>query len=225
VEEAARAQGRQPAGGHREAELMTITGIVLAGGRSTRMGQDKASLPIGGETMVERVVRVAGSVADELIVVTRLTQAGSDPMRAVGRDPRVRFVHDPVEELGPLAGIAAGLAATHSDVNLVIACDMPLIRPAVLRRLIELQGDADICVAVAGGHASPLCAAYRGSVGVTARELLQSGERRVMALLDRVNTKRVDAAAFRDIDPDLESFFSCDTPEAYAALLARETAL
>jgi len=185
---------------------VNITGIVLCGGRSTRMGQDKASLAFGNETLLQRAVRVVREVADDVIVVARAGQAAP---------AGVRVVHDPVEDLGPLAGLAAGLAAATTDVNIVIACDMPLIKSAVLARLVALRGDADICVAVADGHASPLCAVYRSSVAAVADELLAGGERRVMALLARVQTKRVDAAAFRDIDPDLDSFVSCNTPEAY----------
>lgn len=193
---------------------MTITGIVLCGGRSSRMGQDKASLAFGGETMLERAVRVLREVADEVIVVARAEQ----PMPT-----GVRAIHDPIEDLGPLAGIVAGLAASATDVNFIIACDMPLIRAAVLTRLAELRGDADICVAVADRHASPLCAVYRKRVASVGQELLAAGERRVMTLLARVATKRVDAAALRDIDPDLESFFSCNTPEDFqqAALKCR----
>ena len=195
---------------------MTISGIVLAGGRSTRMGQDKASLPFGDETMLGRSIRIAGSVAEDVLVVAR-------PDQSVPAG--VRVVFDPVEDLGPLAAIAVGLSASASELNIIVACDMPLIRPEVLRRLIERRGDADICLAVVDGRASPLCAVYRTTVASTAQTLVASGERRVMALLDRVQTKRVDAAAFRDIDPQLESFISCDTPEAYAALLARRAEL
>lgn len=186
-----------------------ITGIVLAGGRSTRMGHDKASLRFGDETLASRAVRLLGMVADDVIVVAA-------PGASLPALP-ARIVHDAVSHLGPLAGIATGLAASTTEVNLIVACDMPLIRPAVLRRLIELREEADICVAVAGGHASPLCAVYRRGVGATAQEMLDAGERRVMALLDRVQTKRVDAAVFRDIDPDLETFVSCNTPDELEA--------
>jgi molybdenum cofactor guanylyltransferase len=187
-----------------------ITGIVLCGGQSTRMGQDKAQMPFAGETMLTRVVRLVGEVADEVIVVMR---PEGNPFLGLP----VRIVHDPVEGLGPLAGIAAGLAASTSDTNLVVACDMPLIKPAVLHRLVALRDDADACVAVVDGHASPLCAVYRSSVAGVAQELLAGGERRVMALLDRVQTKRVEAALFRDLDPDLDSFVSCNTPEQLEA--------
>ncbi len=199
---------------------MTITGIVLCGGRSTRMGQDKASLAFGDETLLQRAVRVVREVADEVIVVGREAQGllgGGNPF--VGLP--VRVIHDAVEDLGPLAGLAAGLSASTTDLNIVVACDMPLVRPAVLQRLAASIGDADACVAVVDGHASTLCGVYRTRVAAVANQLLASGQRSVMALLDRVETKRVDAAVFRDIDPDLETFVSCNTPEAYRQALIR----
>lgn len=192
---------------------MSLTGIVLAGGRSTRMGQDKASLRFGHETLLARAIRIVGEVADEVIVVARPVEDRDNPFLGLP----VRLVHDPIADLGPLAGIAAGLAASTSDLNLIVACDMPLIKPAVLRRLVELRGDADICVAVIEGHASPLCAVYRSSVAAAAQELLAAGERRVMRLLDQVQTKRVDAAMFRDLDPHLETFVSCNSPDELSA--------
>ena len=191
---------------------MKVTGIVLAGGLSTRMGRDKASLPFGADTLLERAIRIVSEVSDEVIAVARPGQA---------TPPGSRVVHDPIADLGPLAGLAAGLSASTTELNIVVACDMPLVRSSVLRRLLALCEDAEICVAVVDGHASPLCAVYRSSVAGVAQQLLAGGERRVMALLDRVQTKRVEAAQFRDLDPDLDSFVSCNTPEAYAAALVR----
>jgi len=191
---------------------MSLTAIVLCGGRSTRMGRDKGALPFGGETMLERVVRIVRGIADDVIVVARQDQSTPDG---------VRVIHDPIEDQGPLAGIAAGLAASTTDLNVVVACDMPQIRPAVLQRLADAIGEHDACVAVAGGHASALCGIYRSRVAGEAERLLASGERRVMRLLDAVQTKRVDAAELRDIDPELETFVSCDTPEAYSQLNAK----
>jgi molybdopterin-guanine dinucleotide biosynthesis protein A len=190
----------------------SISAIVLCGGRSSRMGQDKGTLPFGDEPMLDRVVRVVRSIAGEVIVVARREQH-------VPAD--VTVIHDPVEDLGPLAGLAAGLAASTSDLNIVVACDMPLIKPAVLQRLLSMIGDHDACVAVADGHASALCGVYRARAARAAQALLDAGERRVMRLLDRLQTKRVDAALLRDIDPDLLTFLSCDTPEAYQLALQR----
>ena len=187
---------------------MTLTAIVLCGGRSTRMGQDKGALPFGNETMLQRIVRITRTIASDVIVVGRRDQAGIT-------------VHDSVEDQGPLAGIASGLAASKTDLNIVVACDMPLIKTEVLQRLIDSIGDADICVAMTEGHASALCGVYRSRVAVVAQSLFDSGERRVMPLLDLVQTKRVDAALLRDIDPDLETFVSCDLAAKYQWALSR----
>jgi molybdopterin-guanine dinucleotide biosynthesis protein A len=185
---------------------MSLTAIVLCGGRSTRMGEDKAALPFGDETMLARITRIVHGISDEVIIVGR-------------RDQHAINIHDAVEDQGPLAGIAAGLAASKTDLNIVVACDMPLINPAVLQRLVTLIGDHDACVAMVDGHASALCGVYRSRVAKDAQALLDAGERRVMRLLDQVPTKRVDAAAFRDIDPDLNTFVSVDTPEKYSEAL------
>ena len=189
-----------------------VTAVILCGGRSSRMGQDKGSLPFGDETMLARIVRIARATADSVIVVARRNQ----PVPA-----DVTLVYDAVEDLGPLAGISAGLSASNTDLNIVIACDMPLINPHVLRRLASLIDENDACVAVADGHPSALCGIYRSRIAPVAQALLDSGERRVMRLLDQVQTKRVDAALFRDIDPHLVTFISVDTPEKYAVAIAR----
>lgn len=190
---------------------MSLTAIILCGGQSSRMGEDKAALRVGSETFLERAIRVAGEVADDVIVVARASQ--SIPAG-------VRVVHDPVEHLGPLAGLAEGLAASRSEINIVMACDMPLIKAAVLQRLIDAIGDHDACVAVVEGRPSVLCGVYRSRVAPVATQLLDQGERRVTALVDRIKTQRVDAARLRDVDPELETFFSCDTPDAYRRLTA-----
>lgn len=186
--------------------MHSMTGIILCGGRSTRMGTDKGSLDFGGETMLERITRILSGITDEIIVVGR-------------RDQDAVTVHDAIEDQGPLAGIAAGLTASKSDLNLVVACDMPLINPVVLQRLASMIGDADMCVAVADGRPSVLCAVYRARIAPAVQALFDSGERRVMALLDRVQVRRVDAALFRDLDPSLNTFRSFDTPEAYQSAI------
>jgi molybdopterin-guanine dinucleotide biosynthesis protein A len=187
-----------------------MTGIILCGGRSSRMGQDKSAMPFGDETMLERVARILGGICDEVMVVGKADQRA--PAGAV-------VVHDPIEDQGPLAGIAAGLAVSTTDLNLVVACDMPLINPVVLQRMVTMIDDHDACVAVADGHASALCGVYRSRIAQDAQALLDTGERRVMQLLDAVKTKRVDAALFRAIDPNLDTFLSVDTPEKYADAL------
>jgi molybdenum cofactor guanylyltransferase len=177
------------------------------------MGRDKATLPFGDEVLLTRVTRLVAEVAPDLIWVARPGQAlpaHSTPI-----------VLDPVEGLGPLAAIAVGLHATSGDVVFITACDMPFLNPLVIQRLFDLIGDADVCVPIADGYPMTMCAVYRRALATEADALVAAGRRRVRDLLDRVHTKRVDAAAFRDIDPSLESFTGCDTPERYAAALAK----
>ena len=187
---------------------MSLTAIILCGGRSSRMGQDKSALPFGDETMLGRVTRLAGSVAEHVIVAGR-------------RDQPHSTTYDAQEDQGPLAGLAAGLAASTTDLNVVVACDMPLVKPAVLRRLVDAIGDADMCVAMIGEHPSVLCGVYRSRLAPVAQSLLDRGERRVRALLDGTKVQRVDASQLRDIDPELDTFVSVDTADRYQWALAR----
>ena len=203
---------------------MTTAAIVLCGGGSTRMGRDKGSLPFGDETMLSRVIRIVSDVTNEIVVVARDGQALRPlPDKPEGLSPRtmVRLVRDPVEGMGPLAGIVTGLRSLTSDGAFVTACDMPLLRPDLVRRVIDLAGNHDVCVPVLDGHAMTMCGVYKVSVIAAAERLLASGERSVKRLLDHVNVKTVDAADLRDVDPELESFFSCDTPEKYRQALEK----
>ena len=187
---------------------MSLTAVILCGGRSSRMGQDKSALPFGDETMLGRVTRVAGSVAEHVIVVGR-------------RDQPHSTAWDAMEDQGPLAGLAAGLSASTTEMNVVVACDMPLVRPEVLQRLVDAMGDADICVAMVDGQPSVLCGIYRSRLAPVVQSLLDRGERRVKALLEHANVQRVDASQLRDIDPELDTFVSVDTADRYRWALAR----
>ena len=109
----------------------TGAAIVLCGGRSRRMGRDKAALPFGDETMLERMVRIVASVTDEVVIVAREGQRV--PGDFAGTRCRPKIVRDPAEGLGPLAGIAEGLAAVSSERAFLCSCDLPLLEPAVIR--------------------------------------------------------------------------------------------
>jgi molybdopterin-guanine dinucleotide biosynthesis protein A len=174
------------------------------------MGRDKASLPFGAETLLARVARLVGEVTDEVVLVAREGQPLPDGMHAV---------RDPAEGLGPLAGIAAGLSAIRNDLALVVACDMPLLRPALARRLLELGAGFDACVPRVAGFAVPTCAVYARSAAGLARELVAARRLRPRDLLEGLRTRYVPAAELRDVDPGLESFRDCDTEEELAAAL------
>jgi len=204
---------------------MTVAGVVLAGGRSTRMGQPKAQLPWGRTSLLAHVLgRVSEGVDGPLVAVRA---AGQElPALPVG----VRVVEDPSEGLGPLQGIAAGLAAAAqagADVAFVAATDMPLLEPAYVRRVVALLGDADVAMPVVLGHRQTLAAAYRTSVAPVAAALVAELHLNPGLLLERCRVHWLDEAQLladpelAAADPHLQSVTSVDTPQEYAAALDR----
>ena len=190
---------------------MKESAIVLCGGRSSRMGRDKAALPFGAETLLTRVVRLVQAVADDVVVVGHTAES-----MPVG----VRVVRDPLEGLGPLAGLATGLATVRGQRALLLACDMPLLAPALLQRLLALAGDADACVPLLDDVPMTTCAVYTARALPRAQAYLAGGTRSLKALLEAVPVRWVMADELRDVDPNLLSFWDCDTPERYEVALA-----
>lgn len=191
---------------------MAESAVVLCGGRSIRMSSDKALLPFGNETLLGRVVRIAQTVVADVVIVA----APGQDVEAAGR-----VLRDPVGGEGPLAGLVTGLGAVHGERTLLLACDMPLLVPALLQRLFDLAGDADACVPVVDGVPMATCAVYATRVAPIAARRLAAGQRALRGLLDELDVRWVSAADLADVDPELVSFRDCDTPEAYADALER----
>lgn len=193
---------------------MTVGGVVLCGGQSSRMGQPKAWLPFGDDLMLQRIVRVVGTVVDPVVVVAA---PGQDVPELPGG---VRVVRDEVEGKGPLAGLAAGLAAVATDVDAVYlsSCDVPFLRADFVRRIVSLAG-ADVAVPRVGGYFHPLAAAYRVGILQTVRDLLAANRLRPVFLFDTVPTRVIEPHELADIDPAFESLRNLNTPEEYEAAL------
>jgi molybdopterin-guanine dinucleotide biosynthesis protein A len=194
--------------------------IILCGGRSQRMGRDKATLPFGlNETMLQRVVRLVSEAipADRIVCVA----APSQPLPQL--PDAVRVVFDPTPHAGPLAGLATGLAASEheADAAFVVGCDAPLLKPEFVARMFDLLGDYQIAAAHDGQRWHPLSAVYRTNLGRQIEELLQSGTRSLVALIESCRTRRVNASELRDVDPELETLFTCNSPQEYHAALER----
>jgi len=193
-------------------DYVTESAIVLCGGRSTRMGRDKAALPFGDETLASRVARLVGQVVGDVVLVAREGQVLPAGLEAV---------RDPAEGLGPLAGIAVGLEAVRGERAFVAACDMPLLRPTVVRRLLDLSEGYEAVVPLIDGFAMTTCAVYSRTTAALAAALVAERRLRPLFLVERVRTRYVGGEHFTDIDPDLESFRDCNTPERYAEALDR----
>lgn len=190
--------------------------LVLCGGRSTRMGRDKATLPFHGEPLLCRVVARVCEAVDELVVVARPGQELPE------LPPGVRVVRDEVPDQGPLGGLVPGLAAISAPVAFATACDVPFLSARVVELLFERLGTHDVAVAEAEGFLHPLCAVYRTGVRDALASLLAAGRLRPVFLYDLRPTLRVSEAELRAVDPDLLSLANLNTRESYAAALARE---
>jgi len=210
-------------------------GIVLAGGRSTRMGRPKAWLPVGGRTMLETV---AGAIAEGLRAAAPAVgsaPAAPEPIVVVGAPgqelpavsvPTLR-VDDDIEGEGPLRGMAAGLGALvgRAEAAFVSSCDVPLLRPAFVARMIALLGNDDIAVPVVEGLHHPLAAVYRIDVLETVRDLLAQERRRPFFLFERRRTRLVSAADLEAADPRLDSLKNFNTPDEYESLVRDQQAI
>jgi len=193
--------------------------IILCGGQSTRMGRDKWALPFApGEVMLGRVVRLVG----EAVPLDRIVCVAAVDQQLPTLSALVQVVRDSLPHRGPLAGLAAGLAALEGQADAAFACgcDVPLLVPALVERLFELLGDAQITAPHDGKRFHPLAAVYRIEVLPAAAALLAGGERSLTALLQECPTRRIPANALRDVDPQLASLATCNTPEEYQRALA-----
>ena len=191
---------------------MSDAAIVLCGGRSRRMARDKASLPFGGETLLARVVRTVSRVVDEVWVVAR---EGQDVPGA----ERFQIARDAEEGLGPLAGLRTGLEAMSAERAFLTSCDVPLLKSAYVEKLLELSRGHPIAVPVVAGHSMVTSAVYSREVLPVARRLLAERKLRPLYLVESFESRTVSAEELREVDPELQSLFNCNTPEDYEQAL------
>lgn len=194
---------------------MRTAGLVLCGGKSSRMTLSKATLPFGPELMLGRIVRLLSEVVHPIVVVAAPGQ--TIPALPSG----VLMTRDEKEGLGPLSGLAAGLAALPSGVDAayVTGCDVPLLEAAFVRQMIDKLGENDIAVPVDGEFHHPLASVYRIRVLPVVRALLAADRLRPFYLFERVKTRRVPVADLKQVDPNLQTLMNLNYPADYLAAL------
>ena len=195
---------------------MNAGGIILCGGKSTRMGSPKALLPFGPETMLQRVVRLLGTVVSPIVVVAAPQQSLPE------LPPGVILTRDEQEGRGPLEGLRAGLKTlpARSEIAYVTSCDVPLLAPGFVRQMIALLTDHDIAVMEIDGFPHPLSAVYRRDTLPHIEALLAEDRLRPAFLFDRVRTRRVQPADMLAVDPELHTLRNLNTREDYLEALA-----
>jgi molybdenum cofactor guanylyltransferase len=200
---------------------MTCAGIVLCGGQSRRMGTDKAWLPFGSETMLQRIVRILGGAVGPVVVVA------ATAARLPDLPPEVRIVRDRRPERGPLEGLAVGLAAlgefapaAEIAAAYITSCDAPLLLPEFVRRMVVLLGSADAAVPKVDGRLHPLAAVYRRTVLPHVERRLAADQLRLTALVEELEMRIVLPEELRDVDPQLLSLRNINDQNEYRDALA-----
>ena len=191
--------------------------IVLCGGKSSRMGQDKATLPFGPELMLQRVVRIITEVIDptQIVVVAASEQILPE------LPPQVIVTRDERPNRGPLEGIAAGLRSMPNCVEAVYAtsCDVPLMVSEFVAMMFERLGNSEIAVPYDGQYHHPLAAVYRPRVLALIESLLATDRLRPRFLFDQVTTTEVLVEELRGVDPNLSTLMNLNHPEDYQRAL------
>ncbi|HWP60320.1 MAG TPA: NTP transferase domain-containing protein [Candidatus Acidoferrales bacterium] len=194
-------------------QLDNAAAVILAGGKSSRMGRPKALLPFGSETLIELLVRRLSFLFEEIVVVG----APAQELPALG----AKIVRDEIAYRGPVGGLYYGLRAATKPVSFVTSCDVPLLNLALVSYLVEQAGDYDVVVPYWEDRLEPLHAVYRSRLVPLLQEQLERNELRPVFLYDKVRTRKIGADEIRKFDPEGLSFLNMNTPADYEAALRR----
>ena len=206
--------------------MSALAGVVLAGGRSTRMGRPKASLEWHGSTLLHRVTGIVARAVDGPVVVVRAPDQELPTLV-----PGVRVVEDAAEGRGPLQGLAAGLAAVagEAEVAYVSSTDVPLLHPAFVRAVLRAgsEEDVDVALPVVHGFRHPLATAYRTALLPDVEQLIAEDRMRPAFLFERARVRELTAddllsdAELAEADPELLSVLNLNEPADYERARAR----
>ena len=193
-----------------KSDSTSITGVILAGGRSRRMGQNKALMRLGNSTIIEHVIEQMRVVTPDLLLITNTPEFYAHlglPMHA-----------DLVQGMGALGGVYTGLTCAANRTVICVGCDMPLLQPNLLTYLTGMLGEYDAVVpsVKAPERSTPtfqtLSAVYSKRCASIIDRMLKEGELRVHALYERISARIVEPPEWQRLDPQGLSFFNINTP-------------
>ena len=188
---------------------LRVTGVILAGGMSTRLGRDKAVEPLAGQPLIGRVLSMLSDVTDTSVVVVNDEARGAELPLPEDVDVAV----DAYPDSGSLGGIFTGLQAASADWALVVACDMPFLNPTLLARMLELRTDHDVIVPVLDGRPEPTHALYSKACLPHMEERLQHGKLKITGFYEDVRVRYITEDEVNLLDPDRLSFFNVNTQD------------
>jgi molybdenum cofactor guanylyltransferase len=195
-----------------------VTGVLLAGGKSRRMGEDKRYLVVGEQTLLERGLAVLRSIFQEVLVVIA---QDSPPL-----DIDVRVVRDLVPDCGSLGGLYTGLTQATTPYTFVVACDMPFLDPAVIAQFTGRRATTDIVMAKLAGRLHPMHALYGKRCLPVVEQMIRTRQLKIQEMVSQASlrVRYVTEADLVAIDPSGRSFQNVNTPadlEAARSLLAQ----
>jgi molybdenum cofactor guanylyltransferase len=187
--------------------VSAISAFILAGGKSSRMGTDKALLDWGGRPLLTHMLELATGVAGQVKVV-------GDPANFAAFAP---VVEDVYPDSGPLGGIHAALVNSDTELNLILGVDLPFLDSGLLNYVVSQAAESGAVVTVpfASGYYEPLCAVYRKEFSVIAEQALRAGKYKIDALFPKVSLRVVDEKELAGAGCSLTAFRNLNTPEEW----------
>jgi molybdopterin-guanine dinucleotide biosynthesis protein A len=183
---------------------VSVSGVILAGGSSSRLGQDKARIHAGDCSLIERVVAALRPLVSSTVLVAQSAE---------------RYVHlglpvvaDLYPGIGTLGGLHAGLSAIHADYALVVGCDMPFLSAGLLGYMIAQAPGHDVVMPRVGKYYEPLHALYARHCAPALERSILAGQRRIRAALDGLEVRYIETREIDRFDPEHRSFFNVNTP-------------
>ncbi|HOP41503.1 MAG TPA: molybdenum cofactor guanylyltransferase [Geobacteraceae bacterium] len=190
-----------------ETKISTVTGVILAGGNSSRMKSNKALLPYRGELFIERIHRKLSGIFRDVLLVTNTPESY--------RFLRCPTVPDVYPAMGSLAGIHAGLSSCKTPYVFVTACDMPHLNTSLIRRLVGGINCQDVIIPESDGGLEPLHAVYGKGALPIMENALSRGNRKIVECCAKLNATVISKEEVALFDPDFLSFANINTPEDY----------
>ena len=195
-----------------------VSGVALAGGRSKRLGRNKAVEKIGGQSLIERVVGKLSQVTSETVVVVAEESRAAD----LNLPPWVRTAADLYPGTGSLGGIFTGLSAVKGNYGVVVACDMPFLNVDLIRFMLDIVSDYDAVVPRLQGRPEPLHAVYSKSCVGPIEHCLQADQLKIAIFFEQINVAYLEEDDIEAFDPSHLSFFNVNTQEDLDKALALE---
>ena len=188
-----------------------MTGVILAGGESTRMGKNKAFVEINGQRIIDRTVSLFRKIFDDVLLVT------NTPLEYI--ELKVKIVTDLIPGKGALGGIYTGLFFSSSPKAFFVGCDMPFLDRDVIQYFLSLSQTADIVVQRTKDHWQPLHAVYPRTLLKPIARLLQQGELKISKAYQGMKVREITEEELKPFDPDLHTLSNVNTPEELKKLL------